>query len=130
MFIFIPFLLFGDGISTKVDRETFFQRIKMPINTLNNASVAQKPQIDSLQDCGILCSLSNGSFNSFAYDATGSLCILIDVKTLAISTSSVGKYCFSIFSVTLYSWGWTSSWNCWCVHWHVKIKWHLDKFMP
>ena len=80
MFIFIPFLLFGDGISTKVDRETFFQRIKMPINTLNNASVAQKPQIESLSMCGLLCSSSNGSFNSFVYDATGSLCILIDVK--------------------------------------------------
>ena len=78
MFLFI--LLFGVAISTKVDRETLFQRIKIPINTLNNASVAQKPQIESLSMCGLLCSSSNGSFNSFVYDATGSLCILIDVK--------------------------------------------------
>ena len=85
--MFILFLLMiltslSIGSDIGYDKETLFQKIKIPLKSWKNrpSSSKYKHGIDTLQECGMFCSLPHFDFNAFSYIKTQKVCIVTNVR--------------------------------------------------
>ena len=58
------------------DKQAVYKRSSIPIYTWNWLSVSKVDKVYKAEDCGTLCSLTNGSSNSFMFNASTSSCFL------------------------------------------------------
>ena len=61
------------------DKETLFQKVNIPWKTWKNVSLKYKHGLDTVQDCGMFCSLPYLEFNAFRFFKDQKLCVVANV---------------------------------------------------
>ncbi len=84
MIIIFLVLILTSSSEGSNDKETLFQKISIPWKTWKNMSLRYKHDLDTIQDCGMFCSLPYLEFNAFKFIKNQKVCIVGNVSYYSV----------------------------------------------